>query len=77
MLTKQEKTKKISLQDEFLNDIKKNKDFSEVNLVNGLKIKCKIINYDNFSLLINENNSYALIYKHSIAFIKKLKKNFK
>ena len=77
MLTKQEKTKKISLQDEFLNDIKKNKYFSEVNLVNGLKIKCRIVNFDNFSLLINENNSYILIYKHSIAFIKKLKKNFK
>ena len=31
---------------------------------------CKILNIDNFSILVDINNKKSLIYKHSIAYIK-------
>ncbi len=71
------KNKIQNLQDKFLNESKNNNELIEINLVNGLVLKCKIINYDNFSLHIIHNNLYSLLYKHSIAYITKLKKNKK
>ena len=62
--------KKLKVQDVFLEDLKKAKKFVEINLVNGMILKCKILNSDNFSLLVDLNNKKSLIYKHSIAFIK-------
>ena len=64
------KEKRISIQDSFLEEIKKSKKTIEIFLINGLILKCKIINSDNFSLLIDLKNKKALIYKHSIAYIK-------
>ena len=64
------KEKKIPIQDNFLEEIKKSKKTIEIFLINGLILKCKIINLDNFSLLIDLKNKKALIYKHSIAYIK-------
>ena len=64
------KEKRISIQDSFLEEIKKSKKTIEIFLINGLILKCKIINSYNFSLLIDLNNKKALIYKHSIAYIK-------
>tara|TARA_B100001059_G_scaffold107750_1_gene107437 strand:- start:354 stop:557 length:204 start_codon:yes stop_codon:yes gene_type:complete len=64
------KEKKISIQDNFLEEIKKSKKTIEIFLINGLILKCKVINSDNFSLLIDLKNKKALIYKHSIAYIK-------
>jgi host factor-I protein len=64
------KEKRISIQDSFLEEIKKSKKTIEIFLINGLILKCKIISLDNFSLLIDLKNKKALIYKHSIAYIK-------
>ena len=64
------KEKRISIQDSFLEEIKKSKKTIEIFLINGLILKCKVINSDNFSLLIDLKNKKALIYKHSIAYIK-------
>tara|TARA_B100001093_G_scaffold455363_1_gene465396 strand:- start:360 stop:563 length:204 start_codon:yes stop_codon:yes gene_type:complete len=64
------KEKRISIQDNFLEEIKKSRKTIEIFLINGLILKCKIINSDNFSLLIDLKNKKALIYKHSIAYIK-------
>ena len=64
------KEKRIFIQDNFLEEIKKSKKTIEIFLINGLILKCKIINSDNFSLLIDIKNKKALIYKHSIAYIK-------
>ena len=69
--------KKIGLQESFLKEIVSNKELVEINLVNSLILKCKIISYDNFSILTNYNHNNALIYKHSISFILKSKKNKK
>ena len=64
------KKKTVLVQDIFLEDTIKSNKTIEINLVNGLIIKCKVINCDNFSILVIINSKKALIYKHSIAYIK-------
>ena len=64
------KEKRVSIQDSYLDDIRKSKKTVEIFLINGLILKCKVINSDNFSLLIDLKNKKSLIYKHSIAYIK-------
>ena len=64
------KEKLIPVQETFLNAIMKTKKNVEINLINGIVLKCKIISSDNFSILIDSNNKKSLVYKHSIAFIK-------
>ena len=67
-MSKQDKL--IPIQNVFLEDIKETKKSVEIHLVNGIILKCKILNMDNFSLLVDLNNKKSLIYKHSIAYIK-------
>jgi len=62
--------KLLPVQNVFLENIKKSKKVVEIHLINGILLKCKILNMDNFSLLVDLNNKKALIYKHSIAYIK-------
>ena len=62
--------KTLKTQDLYLEELKKSKKHIEINLINGITIKCKVINMDNFSILVEVNNKKSLIYKHSIAFIK-------
>ena len=66
-----------NLQDNYLNDLIKNKEVVEINLINGLILTAKLVKFDNFSILINYNNNLTLLYKHSISYIssKKIKKN--
>ncbi|MAI02683.1 MAG: RNA chaperone Hfq [Rickettsiales bacterium TMED254] len=64
------KKKTVLVQDIFLEDTIKSNKTIEINLVNGLIIKCRVINCDNFSILVIINSKKALIYKHSIAYIK-------
>ena len=67
-MSKQDKL--IPIQNVFLENIKETKKSVEIHLVNGIILKCKILNMDNFSLLVDLNNKKSLIYKHSIAYIK-------
>ena len=62
--------KLLPIQNVFLENIKKSKKVVEIHLINGILLKCKILNTDNFSLLVDLNNKKSLIYKHSIAYIK-------
>jgi host factor-I protein len=62
--------KLLPIQNVFLENIKESKKVVEIHLINGILIKCKILNMDNFSLLVDLNNKKSLIYKHSIAYIK-------
>ena len=62
----------LPIQNTFLESIKESKKVVEIHLINGVLLKCKILNVDNFSLLIEINNKKSLIYKHSIAYIKKI-----
>ena len=67
-MSKQDKL--LSIQNVFLENIKESKKVVEIHLINGILLKCKILNMDNFSLLVDLNNKKSLIYKHSIAYIK-------
>ena len=60
----------LSIQNLFLDKLKDSKKVVELHLINGILLKCRILNIDNFSLLVDINNKKALIYKHSIAYIK-------
>lgn len=62
----------LTIQNTFLESIKESKKVVEIHLINGVLLKCKILNVDNFSLLVEINSKKSLIYKHSIAYIKKI-----
>ena len=68
-----------NLQDSYLQDLIKNKSLADINLVNGLILTGKVIKFDNFSILVEQNYKTTLIYKHSISYIylKNKKKNKK
>ena len=63
-----------NLQEKFLSEAKNKNLLVEVNLVNGITIKGKIANFDNFSLLVKSSNKEYFFYKHSITFIITIKK---
>ncbi len=67
-MSKQDKT--LPIQNVFLDNAKASKKVVEIHLINGILLKCKILNTDNFSLLVDLNNKKSLVYKHSIAYIK-------
>ena len=67
-MSKQDKL--LPIQNVFLENMKESKKVVEIHLINGILLKCKILNMDNFSLLVDLNNKKSLIYKHSIACIK-------
>ena len=67
-MSKQDKT--LPIQNVFLDNAKVSKKVVEIHLINGILLKCKILNIDNFSLLVEINSKKSLIYKHSIAYIK-------
>jgi RNA chaperone Hfq len=60
----------LSIQNTFLESVKESKKVVEIHLINGVLLKCKVLNIDNFSLLVDLNKKKTLIYKHSIAYIK-------
>ena len=62
----------LPMQNTFLESLKESKKLVEIHLINGVLLKCKILNVDNFSLLVEINSKKSLIYKHSIAYIKKI-----
>ena len=58
-MSKQDKL--LPIQNVFLENIKDTKKVIEIHLINGLILKCKILNMDNFSLLVDLNNKKSLI----------------
>ena len=61
--------KPLSLQDQFLNGIRKSKSPSTIFLVKGVKLQGIITWFDAFSLLLRRDSSSQLVYKHSISTI--------
>lgn len=62
-------SKKQSLQDFFLNSVRKNRINLTVFLMNGIKLQGHIIWFDNFSLLLSRDQKVQLVYKHAISTI--------
>ena len=61
--------KPLSLQDQFLNGIRKAKSPATIFLVKGVKLQGVITWFDSFSLLLRRDSSSQLVYKHSISTI--------
>ena len=58
-----------SLQDTFLNSVRKNRNPVTLFLVNGVKLQGVITWFDNFSVLLRREGTVQLVYKHDISTI--------
>ena len=61
--------KPLSLQDQFLNSLRRSKSPATIFLVKGVKLQGIITWFDAFSLLLRREGSSQLVYKHSISTI--------
>jgi host factor-I protein len=61
-------TKNQSLQDTYLNQLRKDKTPVTIYLMTGVRLKGIIKGFDNFVILLKEN-THSLIYKHAISTI--------
>ena len=61
--------KSQSVQDVFLNSIRKSKMSVTVFLVNGVKLQGIITWFDNFSVLLRRDGHTQLVYKHAISTV--------
>lgn len=61
--------KALSLQDQFLNSIRKSKVPVTIFLVKGVKLQGIVTWFDPFSLLLRRDGNAQLVYKHSISTI--------
>ncbi len=58
-----------SLQDTFLNYVRKNKTPLTIFLVNGVKLQGVVTWFDNFCVLLRRDGQSQLVYKHAISTI--------
>jgi host factor-I protein len=58
-----------SLQDAFLNHVRKNKTPLTIFLVNGVKLQGIVTWFDNFCVLLRRDGHSQLVYKHAISTI--------
>jgi host factor-I protein len=64
-----EKEKVQSLQDTFLNNVRKNKVSLTIFLINGVKLQGIVTWFDNFCVLLRRDGHSQLVYKHAISTI--------
>ncbi|TKD71610.1 RNA chaperone Hfq [Pseudalkalibacillus hwajinpoensis] len=57
----------INIQDQFLNQLRKDNVFATVYLLNGFQLKGTIKGFDNFTIILESDGKQQLIYKHAIS----------
>ncbi|MDQ0161817.1 RNA chaperone Hfq [Bacillus alveayuensis] len=57
----------INIQDQFLNQLRKDGSFVTVFLLNGFQLRGQVKAFDNFTVLIESEGKQQLIYKHAIS----------
>lgn len=62
-------TQLSTLQDGFLNNVRKDKIEITIYLVNGVPIKGRVLSFDTFTILFDVDKKQNLIYKHAISTI--------
>jgi host factor-I protein len=62
-------TKPINLQDNFLNQARKENIIVVIHLVNGFQLKGLVRGFDNFTVILETMGKQQLIYKHAISTI--------
>ncbi len=59
-----------TLQDQFLNDVRKREDRVTIIMMNGYQLNnVKLIGFDSFALMVESEEKQMLIYKHAISTI--------
>ena len=61
--------KPLSIQDNFLNSIRRSKTPTTIFLMKGVKLQGIVTWFDSFSLLLRRDGSSQLVYKHAISTI--------
>ncbi len=61
-------SKKVNIQDVFLNYIRKKRMIVTIYLVNGVKLEGLIKGFDNFVVILKDD-SQKMIYKHAVSTI--------
>lgn len=62
-------SRKINLQDDFLNKVRKNHILITVFLVSGYQIKGYVKGFDDFTIIMDSEGKQQMIYKHAISTI--------
>ena len=57
----------INIQDQFLNQLRKENTFVTLYLLNGFQLRGLIKGFDNFTVLLETEGKQQLIYKHAIS----------
>ncbi|MRX70684.1 RNA chaperone Hfq [Bacillus lacus] len=57
----------INIQDQFLNQLRKDGAFVTVFLLNGFQLRGLVKGFDNFTVLLETEGKQQLIYKHAIS----------
>ncbi len=61
---------KINIQDQFLNNLRREKVEVSVRLLSGEEIEGTLKAFDNFCVVIRSGSNYHLLYKHGISHIR-------
>jgi host factor-I protein len=61
--------KGTSLQDPFLNALRKERVSVSIFLLNGIKLQGVVESFDQFVIVLNNNNTNQMVYKHAISTI--------
>ena len=59
----------INLQDSFLNQVRKENVPVIIYLVNGFQLRGSVKGFDNFTVILENDNKQQLVYKHAISTI--------
>jgi host factor-I protein len=57
----------INIQDQFLNQLRKDSSVCTVFLLNGFQIRGQVKGFDNFTVLFECEGKQQLVYKHAIS----------
>ncbi|WP_017753842.1 RNA chaperone Hfq [Calidifontibacillus oryziterrae] len=57
----------INIQDQFLNQLRKENIFVTVFLLNGFQLRGLVKAFDNFTVLLETDGKQQMIYKHAIS----------
>ena len=63
------KNQTSNIQDSFFNQIRKDRSFATIYLVNGIKLTGKIKSFDKFTVILENKNQEQMIFKHAISTI--------
>lgn len=60
---------KNNIQDFLLNQARKEKQLITIYLSNGVPLKGKVLSFDNYTIIIENDGKQSMIYKHAITTI--------